>query len=83
MATFMLINEHILIRVFCDWENPTDTLNDEQLILHYRFDGQSIHDLSDLLRSSSPFAINANQLLLFSGLVDEASSRWELTVFVA
>ena len=52
MAEFMAINEEnerIPRRVFRDRENPMDTLNDEQLILHYRFDRQSIHNLSDRL----------------------------------
>nr|XP_023674188.1 putative nuclease HARBI1 [Paramormyrops kingsleyae] len=53
MAEFMLIdneNERIPKRVFRDRENPLDTLNDEQLILLYKFDRQSIYDLSDRLQ---------------------------------
>ena len=49
MAELMQINEPILSRVFRDHENPMDTFNDEQLILNYRFDRQSIHELSDHL----------------------------------
>ncbi len=52
MAEFMAINDennHMPRRVFRNRENPMFTVNEEQLILHYRSDRQSIYDLSDRL----------------------------------